>query len=488
MRVANVFVSPQGFGSAAFRDVYSIKYAYLSGSMYRRIASPKLVIAMGRAGLMGNLGAGGLKVDAIAEAIEQIRAGLPGGEPFGVNLLASPQDPELERRTVELYLERAVPFIEASAYAQISLPLARLRCAGLRRSATGEIVSPRRILAKLSRPEVAEAFMNPLPAPLLRTLVSQGAITESEAMLASEIPAADDICVEADSAGHTDRGNACVLMPAMLALRKRIQGACRYRRPIHVGLAGGIGTPEAAVAAFMLGADFIVTGSINQCTVEAETSDAVKDILQGLNVQDTDYAPAVDMFEIGARVQVVKRGLLFAPRANKLYETYLRYESLEAIEPAVRRQIEEKVFKRTFEEVWRETEAYYRKWLPNALEPILSHPKRKMAAVFRWYFVHSARLASRGDAEDKVNYQIHCGPALGAFNQWVKGTPLESWRNRHVAQLGELMMTEAAEVLRERLGSAALASPGPTSDGQRLASLQTGPGAAVLDAESEKSR
>ncbi len=64
----------------------------------------------------------------------------------------------------------------------------------------------------------------------------------------------------------------------------------RYGKTVRIGAAGGIGTPEAAMAAFMLGADFIVTGSINQCTVEAATSGLVKDLLQQMNVQDTAYA------------------------------------------------------------------------------------------------------------------------------------------------------------------------------------------------------
>ncbi len=68
-----------------------------------------------------------------------------------------------------------------------------------------------------------------------------------------------------------------------------------------MGAAGGIGTPEAAAAMFVMGADFILTGSINQCTVEAATSDAVKDLLQGMNVHDTDYAPSGELFELGSR-------------------------------------------------------------------------------------------------------------------------------------------------------------------------------------------
>jgi trans-AT polyketide synthase, acyltransferase and oxidoreductase domains len=455
-------VTPEAFGSAAFRRHYGLKYAYLSGAMYKGIASSKLVIAMGKAGLMGYLGTGGLALDAIAAALAEVRAALTQGESYGLNLLSNPLDPPFEMQTVALYLEQGVKFIEASAYTQVSLPLLRLRVSGLKRAASGDVVSPRRILAKISRPEVAEAFMKPAPANLLQSLLARGYVTEDEAALAAEIPVADDLCVEADSGGHTDSGNAYVLMPAISILRKRIADAHRYRHPIHIGLAGGIGTPDSAVAAFMLGADFVTTGSINQCTVEAATSDAVKDILQDLNVQDTDYAPAGDMFEIGARVQVVKRGLFFATRANKLYETYLRYDSLDDIEPALRKQIQDKYFKRSFEEVWEETERYYRTRAPHALDQILGHPKKKMAAVFRWYFIHSARVARRGAPEDRMDYQIHCGPALGAFNQWVKGGALENWRNRHVAEIGAMIMNEAARVLQARLAGFAAVADAPS--------------------------
>ncbi len=60
-------------------------------------------------------------------------------------------------------------------------------------------------------------------------------------------------------------------------------------------------------------------------------------------------------------------------------------------------------------------------------------------------------MAFAGDLEHKVNFQIHTGPALGAFNQWVKGTNLESWRNRHVDEIGLKLMEETADLLQNRL-------------------------------------
>jgi trans-AT polyketide synthase/acyltransferase/oxidoreductase domain-containing protein len=60
-------------------------------------------------------------------------------------------------------------------------------------------------------------------------------------------------------------------------------------------------------------------------------------------------------------------------------------------------------------------------------------------------------LALAGDPENKVDYQVHCGPALGAFNQWVKGSAYEDWRNRHVDEIGEILMQEAASMLSTKI-------------------------------------
>jgi trans-AT polyketide synthase/acyltransferase/oxidoreductase domain-containing protein len=232
-----------------------------------------------------------------------------------------------------------------------------------------------------------------------------------------------------------------------------------YATPLRIGAAGGIGTPEAAVAAFMLGADFILTGSINQCSVEAGTSNAVKDLLQDINVQDTDYAPAGDMFELGAKVQVLKKGVFFPARANKLYALYQHHNSLDTLDPKIRTLLQEKYFKRSFESVWAETERYYQQTNPQELTKAARLPKYKMALIFKWYFVNCSRLAMRGSKEQRVDYQVHTGPALGAFNQWVKGTELASWRNRHVVDMADKLMQGAAAVFNRRVAQLIFKTP-----------------------------
>lgn len=443
-------ITAESLGSAEFRRNYGLRYAYLGGGLYKGIASPELVVAMGRAGMLAYVGTGGMRFSDIEAAISYIQARLSHRQAYGLNLICHLEKPELEEQTVDLVISRGVPFVEAAAFLHMTPSLVRCRLSGLQRAADGSITRPRRMLAKVSRPEVATAFMSPAPPAIVRELRESGRITEVEAELGRLIPMADEICVEADSGGHTDQGVAYALMPAMFALRDRMMSEHRYATPIFVGAAGGIGAPHAAAAAFVMGADFILTGSINQCTVEARTSDAVKDLLQELNVQDTDYAPAGDMFEIGARVQVAKRGLFFPARANKLYELYQRHNSLDEIDAKTRQRLQDQYFKRSFDEVWRETREYYERTEPGRIAEVERNPKQKMALIFRWYFVHTTRLALQGRDEQKVDYQIHCGPAMGAFNQWVKGTELQSWRNRHVDKIGLRLMTETARLLNER--------------------------------------
>ncbi|NGO72509.1 2-nitropropane dioxygenase, partial [Streptomyces sp. SB3404] len=218
-----------------------------------------------------------------------------------------------------------------------------------------------------------------------------------------------------------------------------------------VGEAGGLGTPEAVAAAFAMGADFVLTGSVNQCTVEAGTSDAVKDRLQRATTEDTALAPAGDLFEIGARVQVLRRGLFFPARANRLYELYRSHHSLEDLDRETAEQIQRSYLGRTFAQVWEETSRYLSRTDPAALQAAEEDPRRRMALVFRWYFVHSARLAAAGSTERPLDYQVACGPAMGALNSLLKGTEREDWRARHVDDLAELLMSGAARVLQTRL-------------------------------------
>jgi trans-AT polyketide synthase/acyltransferase/oxidoreductase domain-containing protein len=443
-------ITPEQLGSEEFKRDYGLRYAYVSGAMYKGIASKDIVVRMGRAGFLGFYGAGGVRLREIEQNIRAIQQELNNGEPYGMNLLCNPVRPQTEMETVDLFLRYGIRNIEAAAYMQITPALVRFRLSGVGRDGQGTLTIANRVLAKVSRPEVAQLFLSPAPERIVKQLVDQHAITAEQAAWSHMVPMADDLCVEADSGGHTDMGVAAVLIPTIIRLRDSMQPQHQYARRVRVGAAGGIGTPEAAASAFLLGADFILTGSINQCTLEAAMSDVVKDMLQDINVQDTDYAPAGDMFEIGAKIQVMKRGVFFPARANKLYNLWRENDGLASIDVRTAKHIQEKYFRRSFEEVYEETRNHYFTTMPGEIEKAERNPKQKMALVFRWYFIHSMNLALTGNLDQRVDFQVHCGPSLGAFNQWVKGTELEDWRQRHPDQIGEKLMQETADHLNRR--------------------------------------
>ncbi|WP_227011314.1 ACP S-malonyltransferase [Alkalilimnicola sp. S0819] len=448
--------SAEELGSDAFREQFGLRYAYVAGAMYRGIASVELVRRLAGAGLLSFFGAAGLRAPAVEEAILAIKAGVPDDAPWGVNFIAQHNAPQREAELTDLLLRHGVRNIEASAFMEVSPALVHYRAQGLRREGA-RVIADHRIIAKVSRPDVAAEFLAPAPERIVSRLRESGAIGAEQAQWLSEVPMADALTVESDSGGHTDQGMPFALIPAMLRLRDHWQR--RYPRfgPIHVGAGGGIGSPEAAAAVLMLGADYLVTGSINQCTVEAGTSEAVKDLLAEMNVQDTDYAPSPEMFELGSTVQVLKKGLFFPARANKLVALYRQHGSVDEIEPRLRQQIQERYLKRSFEEVFEEIRANY----PEAdIERAERLPKHRMALLFRRYFSYSTQWALRGELAHKVDFQVHCGPALGSANQWLAGSGMEAWRDRHADALALRLLEETAELLGSRYARMSLGVAG----------------------------
>lgn len=441
--------SMETLGSRVFCDAFGLRYPYASGSMYQGIASADLVVRMASAGLLGFFGAAGLPTVEIKAAIQKIRAESPAGAAFGVNFIAHINRPYLEDELTDLLLEEGVTVVEASAFMEVTPALVRYRAKGLMRE-NGAVRAINRVVAKVSRPDVAVQFLSSAPEHVIDKLLQAQAITDDEAVLLRVVPMADAICVESDSGGHTDQGMPFALIPPILKLRDEAEQRFADFGPLFVGVAGGIGTPEAAAAVFVLGADFIVTGSINQCTVEAGTSDAVKDLLQGIDVYDTAYAPSGEMFELGSKVQVLKKGVFFPSRAEKLVSLYRQHDGLDGIEPKLRKQIEERYFGRSFEAIFADVARTYP---TSEIERAERLPKHRMALVFKRYFKDTTNWALNGDLEHKVDFQVHCGPAQGAFNQWVAGTELQSWRRRHVDEIGLMLLAQTADLLTRRLSA-----------------------------------
>ncbi|SHH04279.1 PfaD family polyunsaturated fatty acid/polyketide biosynthesis protein [Streptoalloteichus hindustanus] len=432
---------PERLGSAEFPRRHGVRQPYMAGAMGGGVASVPLVVALARAGFLASYGAAGVDPARVDEAVGRLRRELPGGS-FAVNLHDDARRPDQVETLVELFLRRGVRCVEASAFAQLAPALVRYRAAGLRRDPQGRVLAEHRVVAKVVGVEAAERFLAPAPGPLLGALVARGQLTPEQAELAARVPMADDVTVEVDGAG-----DACpwaVALPTVLAARDRAQARYGYPEPVGVGVAGGIGTPVAAAAAFHLGVDYVVTGSVNQSCVEAATSDAVKRLLARAGVGSCELAPCATGFEDGAVVPVLRDGTRYSARARRLRQVFLAHEAIHEIAPTERRWLEAQVFGCGLDQAWRRVRDQLGQQDPAALDRAERDPKQTMALLFRWHLARTAGWAVDGDPTHEQDYQIRCGAAMGAFNDWVRGTVLEPLPNRRVAEVARHVMRGAA--------------------------------------------
>lgn len=439
---------PEWLGDRSFNEQHGVRFPYVAGEMANGIATTAMVIAMARAEMCGFFGAAGLGLPRVRDAVDELVSTLGDRAPWGVNLIHSPNEPALEDAAAALMIERRVPRISASAFMALTPAVVRCAAAGLSVDASGRVRRARQLFAKISRVEVATRFLSPAPAEILRGLVAAGHLTHAEAELAARVPIAEDVTVEADSGGHTDNQALTALFPTIAALRDELVARHGYRTPVRVGAAGGLGTPASVAAAFALGAAYVVTGSVNQAAVEAGLSADAKALLAKADVPDVTMAPAADMFELGVRVQVLRRGTMFASRASKLYEAYVAHDSLDAIDGDLRARLERDVLHATFDEIWADTRAFWGRRDAAEVARAEADPKHKMALVFRWYLGKASKWAIDGERSRVTDFQIWCGPAMGAFNRWTAGSFLAEPSERGVVQIARNLLEGAAVVTR----------------------------------------
>lgn len=440
---------PEWLGDRSFGEAHGTRFPYVTGAMANGIATTELVVEIARTGGLGFFGAAGLERGIVERAIDEMEAALAGtGRPWGCNLIHSPQEPSLEASVADLYIRRNVRRVSAAAFMSLTPSIVRYAYSGIRTGSDGRVERPNMVFAKISRPETARAFMNPAPSAMLDSLVAQDLLTAQEAALAATLPVAEDITIESDSGGHTDNRPLGPLFSAIQVERDEAIRRHGYSRTIRLGAAGGIGTPQAVASAFALGASYVLTGTVNEACVESGLSDEGREMLAAADLADVTMAPAADMFELGVDLQVLQRGTMFASRAKKLYSLYSTHRSLDEISDDQRRDLESKILGQSVDQCWAETKAFWMHRDPEQVERAEREPRHLMALVFRSYLGRSSRWSIDGVSERRLDYQIWCGPAMGAFNAWTAGTFLAEPANRRVAQVARNLLEGAAAITR----------------------------------------
>ena len=166
-------------------------------------------------------------------------------------------------------------------------------------------------------------------------------------------------------------------------------------------------------------------------------------------------APAADMFEMGVKVQVLEaRHPVRDAGRQALRAVSVARGPGPTCPPSERAILEKTIFRAPIETIWEQTKDYFRKRDPTRIERAERDPKQKMALVFRWYLGMSSQWANSGEPSRTVDYQIWCGPAMAAFNDWVRGSFLEQPENRRVATVALNILYGAAVLTRARILSA----------------------------------
>ncbi len=455
---------PSSLGSRDFLRDHGVRNCYVAGSMANGIASVEFVSALAREGCLSFYGSAGQSPAVVSAAVQRLKETVPG-RPWGCNLIHSPAEPTSEDEISRMLVREQVSCVEASAYLDVTAPLVRLRIQGLSEDGSGRPFARIRVMAKASRLEVARRFLSAPPEALVTQLLNSGEISSQQAQWARRLPLCDDLTAEADSGGHTDNRPMATLVPAFGRLRDEIARDLAATRYVKIGAAGGLGTPDSIASAFALGADYVLIGSVHQACIESGSSDPVRQMLAETGPADVIMAPASDMFELGVHLQVLRRGTLFGPRAKRLLELYRNHRSIDEIPASEKQRLEKDIFRMSLDDVWQLTQQFFIEREPAQIEKAVDDPHHQMALIFRWYLGKSSDWANSGDPERQLDYQVWCGPAMGAFNEWTKGTWLADPAARCVGDISRALMHGAAlstrrESLRRQGVSVAL-DPSP---------------------------
>lgn len=422
-------------GSKDFREEYNVNYAYVVSGLKRGITGVEVAKKLYKNKILGFVGIDCLDKEEVKKIIEHAKTEIPP-EYLGVHFSNDLYDSDRAEKIINYLIEQNICNIEVSDFVKPSKELIKYRLKGIRVASNGKITFSNKILVHASTIKCAKAFMNPISDKLLKEMVLAGDITEEIAALAVTVPICDDICIDDEWHG----------MEAIGKLRD-IGNINTYVKNIRFGIGGRIGGPASVALAFFCGADFVVTTAINQCTIEANTSEYVKELLQDATENDFAYAPTDELFEFGLRTSVLKKGSLYHIRATKIYEIYCQYNGIEDIPLDIRNTIFMKYYKTSLEEVFANITKQMNEEEVRRLE---GRPKEKMGLIFKWLLVKSFKDACVGNIENKANYLVLASREMADLNRFFENTEHFAWGNRSVVDIAVGLMNVGEKILNER--------------------------------------
>lgn len=430
-----------GLGSLSFKEEYQTDIAYAAGGIRDGISSVSMIKKLADSNILGFLGTKGLDIHKIKGLLESA-FNMVEHEKIGVHVACDVLKPENNNQQLKLMIDKDIRRLQISGYQKPDEWIYEYRIRNIQYSEKHKVESPYKLLVCVNNLKAAEEFLKPIKKDYIKKLIELKKLTQIEAEMADSLPVCDDICIENTGMGAGGFG----WISSIKKLNERIGQSSSLRKEVRVGICGGIGNPQMLALAFFAGADFIMTDTINQCTVEAETSAHVKDLLQSAKENDFTFAPADDLFEFGERISVLKRGTLYPARAQKVYDIYSKYASVEEISKADTKLLTEKYFGIKLSEM-------YQRIMKTVSEEerklISEQPKYKLGLIMKGYLQECFHQAQAGEKESEINYGIAVERDMADINRWLQGTDIEHWDRRSIDVIAKRIMEEGEDYLKK---------------------------------------
>jgi trans-AT polyketide synthase/acyltransferase/oxidoreductase domain-containing protein len=443
---------PHALGARAFCKAWNVKRAWLAGGLENGVSGADMVRVLGTSGSCGFLGLPGMSEQGAIDLIE-LASQACTGLPWGVSLGQMTQPSHWLSRIIRCCLDKQVAYIELRDVLCLSADLVELRYAGTAPDGT----PARRMLIKVSSAELARLMLSPPPRSIVQQLLQAGRLTAEEAKWAVRLPIATDLAIDTDFSQSHAFGSAALLLPSVRCLADQAATSLALKSAVAVGVACGAGSPETAATAFMLGANFVMTGYANQSTIQAATSALSKEMLCQAGYDDITPALAADTFELELRSPVLRKSIFFAARGEKLLRLYQQYPSILSLPVHELEQLEQRYFHAPIANILAHALG---RWpgAEGSRNSDETDQRHQLASVFRWYLHQGAEWALQGDAAHVLDFRIPCGPEMGAFNTWMHRHEKPRWQDRDVGEINLMLHDDTLEFLVSQAGKWARAA------------------------------
>lgn len=438
---ADKITKVNGLGSLSFKKEYHTELAYAVGGIRDGISSGPMLKKLADSNILGYLGTKGLDIHETNRLLEDA-LNMVGLEKIGVHVSCDVLKPEYSNQQLKLMIDKDIRRLQLSGYQRPDEWIYEYRIRNIRYSEKHKVVSPYKLLVCVNNLKAAEEFLKPIDKDYIKKMIELNKLTQIEAEMVAALPVCDDICIDNTGIGAGGFG-------WISSIKKLIDRICTphsLKKRVRVGICGGIGNPQMLAMAFFAGADFVMTGTINQCTVEAETSTHVKDLLQAAKENDFAFVPADDLFEFGEKMSVLKRGTLYPTRAQKVYDIYSKYASVDEISETDTKLLTEKYFGIGLQEMYQRIMG-----IVSETERILisEQSKYKLGLIMKGYLQACFHQAQAGEKATEINYGIAVECDMADINRWLQGTDIEHWNRRSIDIIAKRIMEEGEEYLKD---------------------------------------